>query len=70
MTGAVRMIAMNNSDLFIENHKGIKEYTLQKIRIHTDRFEIIIKGKDLELKNMGQENIIVTGEITAIEYET
>jgi len=67
--GATRVIILNNTDLFLENHKGIKEYTLTKVRVHTEHQEIVIKGKDMELKNMGAENIIITGEIGSIEYE-
>jgi sporulation protein YqfC len=68
-SGATRMILVNNTDLFLENHKGIREYTLDRVRIHTERHEIVICGKDMELRNMGAENIVITGEITSIEYE-
>lgn len=68
-TGAIRLILLNNTDLFLENHQGIKEYTLDRIRIHTARHELVVRGKNLELKNMGAENIVVTGEIAAIEFE-
>ena len=69
VSGATRIIMLNNNDLFLENHKGIKEYTLTRVRIHTQRQEIIVKGKDMELKNMGAENLVITGEIASIEFE-
>jgi sporulation protein YqfC len=65
---AVRIVIINNTNIFLENHKGIKEYTKQSIRIRTEGFELAIQGKDMELKNLGAENIAITGEITGVDF--
>lgn len=68
MTGATRLVILNNTDIYFENHKGIKEYTLQSIRIQTENYELAVKGEKLELKNMGTEKIIIKGNIRSIEF--
>lgn len=67
---ASRLVILNNTNLFLENHKGIKEYTMQNIRIQTGGLELYIKGRGMVLKNMGSENIIITGEISGVEFIT
>jgi len=68
MTNAMRLVLLNNTELFLENHKGIKEYTLHCIRIQTESYQLAVKGEKLELKQLGTEKIIIKGEIHSIEF--
>lgn len=54
--------------LIIENHKGIIEYTPMQIRIGSNSGIIKIQGKNLYIKTIVKEEIIVTGEIDAFEF--
>ena len=67
--GSARMILTGNSNLFIENHKGICKYTLTEICVRVPGLIVCIRGKDLLLKSMGRENLIIYGEISEIKYE-
>lgn len=55
--------------VFIENHKGIMEYTAEKVKINTGNCVLILKGEGLVLKTIIVDEITVEGKINAIEFE-
>lgn len=57
------------NEMIIENYKGILEYETNYIRINTYIGIISIRGIDLKLKKMTDENIIIIGQIISIELE-
>jgi len=62
----VSMIGKNQ--MYIENHRGIIEYTMQRIRINSSLGVIRISGREMKIRNIGKEEIIIIGEITVIEF--
>lgn len=62
----VSMIGKNQ--MYIENHRGIIEYTMQRIRINSTLGVIRISGREMKIRNIGKEEIIIIGEITVIEF--
>ena len=67
--GRSRMVLCGNSDLFIENHGGICKYTPTEICIKVPELLVCVRGKNLLLKALGQENLIIYGEIGEIILE-
>lgn len=63
-----KVTLIGNIQLNIENHKGIIEYTSNQIRISSNSGMIKIQGKDLYIKTIIKEEIIITGEINTFEY--
>lgn len=63
-----RITLVGNLQLYIENHKGIIEYSTQKIRINTKSGVIRITGKDLAIKTIITEEIIISGNIDQMEF--
>lgn len=59
---------IGNLQLNIENHKGIIEYSPDQIRISSNSGMIKIQGKDLYIKTIIKEEIIIIGEISTFEY--
>ena len=59
---------VGNEELFIENYKGVIEYTDEKVRINTSCGILQIEGKKLFLKQITAENISLTGTITTMKY--
>lgn len=57
-------------ELLIENYKGILEYEDFYVRISTYIGTININGFNLNLKQMTDEDIMVTGKIDSIDLET
>lgn len=52
--------------VFIENHKGIAEYSNSKIVVNVCYGQICIVGERLELAEMTQASLVVTGFIHCV----
>ncbi|MDI9475478.1 MAG: sporulation protein YqfC [Natronincolaceae bacterium] len=63
-----KIIMIGNLQIYVENHKGILEYTDNRIRINTKSGILCIMGKNLMLKNIVIEEIIIVGEINQVEF--
>ncbi len=59
---------IGNTQIFIENYKGIIEYDSEKIRINTAKGIIKIFGEDLYINTITTEEIFITGRINNIEF--
>ena len=64
-----KIIISGFDELIIENFKGILEYEEFFVRINTYIGIININGYNLNLTNMTNEDIKVTGKIESIEIE-
>lgn len=69
MYGAVIVTAMGPFEAYIENYKGIMEYTEDKIKIQTKNCRLEILGKKLLISYYTNEEMKITGTIQAINYE-
>ncbi|MCR1897857.1 sporulation protein YqfC [Irregularibacter muris] len=63
-----KITSIGNIQLVIENHKGIIEYTLEQIRVSTNSGMLKIQGKNLYIKTIIKEEIIITGNISSFEF--
>ena len=57
-------------EMLIENYKGILEYQDFYIRISTHIGILNINGYDLYLEEMTTDDLLVTGKIESIDFET
>lgn len=64
-----RMTLIGNVQIYLENHRGVITYDEAKIRIGVNNGEIIIKGRNLEIKNLMAEELLIKGEIESLDYE-
>ena len=64
-----KLIVTGFDEMIIENYKGILEYEEFFVRINTYIGIININGYNLNLTNMTNEDIKVTGKIESIEIE-
>lgn len=62
-----RITLLGNLQLIIENHRGIIEYTKERIRISTSLGELLIDGEGLILRNIFPDEIAVDGKITSLK---
>jgi sporulation protein YqfC len=60
--------AVGDSEVTIENHKGIIEYSKDILRINSSLGIIKLSGKNLQIKEISQEDISITGQIYSIEF--
>ncbi len=56
--------------MLIENHKGILEYEDYFIRLNTYIGIININGFNLKLEEMTTDDILVTGKIDSVDFES
>lgn len=61
-----RITVMGNESILIENYKGIIEYEEQMIHLSNG---IMIVGKGLNIDEITDDEIIITGDILKIEFE-
>jgi len=64
-----RITVLGNLELRIENHKGIIEYSNEKIRIKIKNGILKLIGTNLLIKTIISEEIIVTGNIFSIDFD-
>lgn len=62
-----KLTIIGNMEISLLNHKGIIEYTNEIIRINTKSGVFKIIGRNLEIKTILSEEIIITGIIQNIE---
>lgn len=64
-----KLTVMGFEELLIENYKNILEYQDFYIRLNTHIGIININGFELNLKEMTNDDILVTGKIESIDFE-
>lgn len=69
-TDRPKVTIMGFEQMMIENHKGILEYQDYFIRLNTYIGIININGFDLKLEEMTTDDILVTGKIDSIDFES
>lgn len=63
-----KLTMIGNTDLVVENYKGVIEYDDGRVRLNTGAGIIKIAGDRLIIKEITSEDILVSGEISSIEF--
>lgn len=66
IAGLPRLELVGDSELRMENHRGILAYGTQEIHVSGGAFGVKICGEGLELRTMNALELLITGHITAI----
>ena len=53
----------------VENHKGVLEYTAERILLSTGRGRISVQGTNLTIEAMNRSQMLITGRIQSVEWE-
>lgn len=61
-----RVTIIGGEDVWIENYKGIIEYSEDLIRLSNN---IEIYGHDLSVEEISSDDILIIGKIKSIEFE-
>ena len=64
-----RVTIIGTLQCYIENHRGVIEYTLECVRVSINSGELIVRGQDLVIRYMANEEIAVDGNIEEVRYE-
>ncbi len=63
-----RIVLVGNVQVFIENHRGIVEYTNEIVRVVVPSGEVAVRGQDLTLRNIERDEICVEGAIESLSF--
>jgi len=63
-----KLTVIGDIQIYIENHRGIIEYTNSLVRLSTSLGQLIIKGEELALRNISVEEIYIDGRIQEIGF--
>ncbi len=64
-----RITISGDREIYIENHRGIREYTDAAIRVAAASGGVKINGKSLRIERIRREDILISGVFSNIEYE-
>ncbi len=67
-TGAVIVTLTGNGEAWIENYKGILEYTEQMILLQTNTCQVFFEGNRLSIDYYTNEDIKINGCIQCVRY--
>jgi len=65
-----RITAIGSGQLLIENHRGIVSFTSEMVVIGYKEGRVIIEGRSFELCSINMEEILLTGEIERLTFES
>ena len=68
MLGAAIVTITGNREAFIENYKGIVEYTTESIVLQGKNCKICFEGKRLSIDYYTNEDMKISGSIDAVRY--
>ncbi|NLY39282.1 MAG: sporulation protein YqfC [Firmicutes bacterium] len=64
-----RITMIGNLQLYLENHRGVISYDQNQVRVAAKEGEIIIRGENLQIKNLMAEELVIKGSIEGLEYD-
>ena len=68
MLGAAIVTITGNREAFIENYKGILEYTKESIVLQGKNCKISFEGRNLSVDYYTNEDMKISGNIDAVRY--
>ena len=68
MLGAAIVTVTGNREAFIENYKGILEYTTESIVLQGKNTKICFEGSSLSIDYYTNEDMKISGKIDALRY--
>lgn len=63
-----KLTITGRNELYLENHKGIIEYSTVRMRINLSRGYLEISGEDLQIQALMPDEMKVIGEISSVRY--
>lgn len=65
----IKITTIGNKYIYLEGKHKIADYYASYIRIISKKYGVTIYGKELEIKEMGNNELVIEGNISNIEYE-
>ena len=68
LAGVPRVEVVGDGELRMAPHRGILAYGSEEIHISGGNLVVLVRGSGLELRAMTQEELLITGTITTVEF--
>lgn len=69
VVGAVRVTAVGDRRLLIENHGGLLAYGAEQIRVVAGRGQLVLCGTELNMRAMNRAELLITGRLQSLSWE-
>jgi sporulation protein YqfC len=66
---SLRLTIVENRELLLENHEGLVAYSEREVKIKLAQGWLLIRGENLSLQSLQNEEILLSGKITSLSYE-
>lgn len=63
-----KITLVGDIQLFIENHRGILEYTPEGVRVSVGEGEVAVTGENLILRNILPDELCIEGKIRTLSF--
>jgi sporulation protein YqfC len=63
-----QITTVGRKEVFVENYRGIIEFTNEIVRINSNYGVITITGKNMKICEITNEDIVIIGDIDNIDY--
>lgn len=63
------MMMVGGRSLILENHRGILEYSRERIRIRLVKGELTLTGRNMLIQSISDEELQIKGEITGVTMD-
>ncbi len=67
VAGLPRLSLIGDRELRIENHRGILAYGTEEIHVGGGKMVVRVRGEGLQLRVMNAAELLITGQILAVE---
>lgn len=64
-----KLTITGRSEIHLQNHRGIIEYSLNRIRINLSRGYLELEGEAFTIKALLPDEMYIIGEIRSIKYQ-
>ncbi|MET3682451.1 sporulation protein YqfC [Alkalibacillus flavidus] len=64
-----RITMIGQIHIYIENHQGLRHFSSDQVIVNQSNGRIVINGRELVIKNLLREDIVVEGHIDAVNWE-
>lgn len=68
MGDSLRVNIIDNTYILIEGKTKVADYFDNYIKIKTEKYSLVVDGKNLSIKEINDTDLIITGEISNISY--
>ena len=66
--GTPKLTVIGCSEVTIEGHRGLVEYTGERITSNCGKYLVTVKGSGLTISAMDREDMLISGVIFSVEY--